>query len=514
MQNSETPLSREKIYKKGISITVVDPVERASFASQSLEFRAVNNAVMPENEDSRNNFLSDLGGFIRTGNPGNFIVAEENLRELYLVHISGEHRISRKIYATHPLIPGKLLVIGGVGLVRPDELNHCLTLQTPIHDLTLHRLFPDLAETSMSAAYPTPQKTIESNPNVDPVGGYSITVAERKYLHVEMISEGKKGIDPLKFPVITNVAWGKVGKDLAFYVYAVPDNAVTVCELLYAENRAEITEALGHYIHAGHKLMQALRHLHEAGYVFNQAHQGNIYYYQNKKGEDQILIADLDTLQSIKNFSQKVPEGKYLSPRAFATLVNIQVASTNIAHIAWIYFLQGMIKKLEIDKFPGIDKIYASIIYDLLTGYINIHEDRQRAENYSSIRNYFNELDEQVKSENNETKGIIRLLRSDLYETDVFGFIFTYILMNDEYCRQFGAKLLTEGIKQIKIEQIAKNAIEKMKDKTNNQVIERVINQAISQIIEERSNQAMQEYIQAFSKEKQRKSRIPNKKGT
>lgn len=467
---------------------------------------------MPETEQERIDFLSDLGEFIRTGKPGNFIIVEENLRDLYLVAIGDIHRISRKIYATHPLIPRKLLVIGGIGIVRPDEMNHRLTLQTPTQDLTLHQLFPDLAKTSMSAAHPTPQKTIKSIPNEDPVGGYSIRTAKIKYLNAEMISENAKGIDPLKFPVITNVTWGTIGTDLAFYVYAVPDNAIPVCELLHANNREEITKALDRYIHAGQQLMRALRHLHEAGYVFNQPHQGNVYYYQNEQGEDKILIADLDTLQSIKNFSRKVPEGRYLSPMAFATLVNIQVASTHIAYIAWIDFFRSMIRELGIDKFPGAEKVYASIICDLLAGYISIHKIK-RAEIYSSIRRYYNDLCRQVQSGDKKSNGIIRLMRSDFYEIDVFGFIFTYILLNDEYCKTFGARLLTEGITQSQVEQVARNTIIKTKKKVNSGAIARVINETINQIIEERANEAMQEFIQGLSK-RRRISRITSNKGT
>ncbi|MHB1355674.1 MAG: hypothetical protein ACYCZF_06825 [Anaerolineae bacterium] len=507
MNHSDTPLSRAKLYQEGIPITIVDPEERAGFASQALEFKAVNNALMPEDEDSRTHFLAELSAFIKTGNPGNFVVVEENLRELYLVFIGAGHRISRKIYATHPLIPGKLLVIGGVGIVRPDELNHRLTLQTPQKGMTLHRMFPDLMKISMSAGCPTPRKTVASVPNVDPVGGYSSRTAERKYRYVEMISEGKKGIDPLQFPVIANVAWGTVGVDLAFYVYAVPDNATPVCELLYAASREQVTAALGHYMAAGQALMRALRHLHEAGYVFNQAHQGNIYYYQDIKGEDKILIADLDMLQSIKDFSPKVPEGKYLSPRAFATLVNIQVASTNIAHMAWITFVQGMIKQLGSTVFPDIDQVYASIIVNLLSSYIAIPDEKQRSSIYTSIRSYFTELDRQVHTGANESRGIMRLINSDLYETDVFGFLFTYILMNDEYCKTFGARLLTDGINRKDLTQMANISIEQMKDKANNQLVARALNQAMSQLIEERSTLAMQEFIQAFTKEK-----IRNKK--
>ncbi|MCD6302860.1 MAG: hypothetical protein J7M15_04970 [Anaerolineae bacterium] len=510
MQYSEAPLSPEKLYSQAIPITIVDPAERARFASQSFEFKAVNEAVMPADQENRRDFLSDLGEFIRTGSPGDFVVVEENLRELYLVAIGSTHRISRKVYATHPLMPGKLLVIGGIGIVRPDEANHCLTLETPMQDLTLHQLLPDLAKTSMSAANPTPKKTIESIPNEDPVGGYSIRIAEDKYRNVEMISKKKGGIDPAEFPVITNVAWGIVGQALAFYVYAVPDNAVPVCELLHATSRAEIAGTLGRYIGAGQRLMRALRHLHQAGYVFNQPHQGNVYCYQDKTGKDRILISDLDTLQSIRGFSRKVPPGEYLSPMAFATLVNIQVASTHIAHLAWIDFFRGVTRELRIGRFPGADGLYASIVCELLAGYISLHE-RRKIEIHSSIRSYYNELRRQVRAEASGTRGMVRLMRSDLYEMDVFGFLFTYLLMDDDYCREFGARCLTKGINE-KLGQMAKTMMPNVGQSTSRQAMAMAINQARNQIMEERSNRAMQEFLQALSKRK-RVSRRTSEQG-
>ncbi|MCE5260085.1 MAG: hypothetical protein LLG44_13660 [Chloroflexi bacterium] len=507
MLNSDAPLAMENLYKKSIAVTVADPPVRSGYASQALEFKALNEAALPEDADARAGFLADLSAFLRTGEPGRFCVAEENLREHYLVDIGGRHRLSRKIYATHPLMPGMLLVVGGVGIVMADEANYRLTIQTPMQDATLHGFLADLPKTSMSAAYPTPQKTIESNPNVDPLGGYSIGVAERKFHNSEMIHAGKKGIYPDKFPVVTNIAWGIIGKELAFYVYAVPANAIPVCNLLHANNREEITAALAPYIHAGQMLMRALRHLHEAGYVHNQPHQGNVYYYQDYKGEDLIVIADLDTLQSIKDFSSKVPDGQYLSPMAFATLVNVQVAATHIAHIAWIDFVQSKIKELKLDSFPGIDRIYALIITDLLAGYINIPDGARRNEVYNSIRAYFNQLDRQLASGRDGTSGIIRLLDADLYEKDVFGFIFTYLLMNEDYCQRFGARRLTDGITPSQLDQAAKDTLAQMKARTNKQALAGAMNQAMSQIIETRSNQAMQEFYRGLS----RRTRNPGK---
>jgi len=491
------------MYSRGIPITVIDPETRAAYASQVLEFKAVNPTVLPEDDTSRNLFLQELAQFLKTGVPGRFVVVEENLGELFLVDISSQHRLSRKAYATHPLIPGKLLVIGGIGLVQPDERNHCLTLQTPQHDTTLHRYFPDLAASAMSAACPTPHKTIESIPNVDPLGALSPRVAELKFTNVAMIQEGRKGVDPTRFPVIDNVAWGTIGSDVAFYVYAVPAIAAPVGNMLHANSQQELVAALTCYMQAGHKLMRALRHLHEAGYVFNQAHQGNIYYYQDARGEVQILVADLDTLQSVRDFSPKIPEGEYLSPRAFATLVNVQVASTNIARNAWIYLLQGTVKKLHLSAFPGLERIYASIIIELLSGYLGIDQEQARSSLLKTLSDYFLSLDRQNPSGANEAEGIFRLLKTELYETDVFGFLFTYILLDKDYCRLFGARRLSDGIKPVDVQR--RSALDSRRlASLSVQDRARLLDQVTSQIIEARSNEAMAEFMKAISRRKTR----------
>jgi len=494
-------------YQKGIAVTIADPEARAAYAALPLTFRAVNDAMLPADADDRARFLADLSAFLRTGMPGRFLVAEENLRDLYLVNIGGGYRISRKVYATHPLIPGWLLVIGGVGIVQPDVAHRCLTLQTPRPGTTLHRLFPGLPRTAMSAGYPTPRKTIQSNPNVDPVGGYSLRVAEAKYHHAEMIHAGNKGIDPARFPVITNLAWGTIGEGLAFYVYALPDTAIPASELLHAASREELVPALNRYLRTANKLMQALRHLHEAGYVFNQAHQGNVYVYQDAQGEDQICIADLDTLQSIRGFSPQIPSGQYLSPRAFAVLVNAQVASANAARMAWIYFTQGTIQKLRLTSLPGLDKIYASIICELLTGYLPIPEARQ-AEIFADLRRYFSQLDSQTVGTDGKPAGIQRLLDTELYETDVFGFIFTYALLDSTFCRTFGARLLTEGIRQAElVALVQKSGLPASNEPP--EVLDRLMSQATSQLIEARSSQAMQEFLHGIA---QRSSRPPRQR--
>ncbi|MHB9032733.1 MAG: hypothetical protein ACYC6L_06770 [Anaerolineae bacterium] len=494
MPNPDDPLSPATLYSQAIPVNVLDPEARAAYAAQPLEFKAVNDAILPADEAGRSCFLEDLSAFIRTGVPGSFTAVEENLRGYYLVDI-GIGRVSRKIYATHPLMPGKLLVVGGVGIVRPDEARRCLTLETPRPGATLHRTFPDLLKVSMSAGCPTPRKTIESRPNIDPLGGYSLKVASKKWKHSAMIRQGNKGIDPRQFPAVTNVAWGVVGELPAFYVYALPANAVPVCETLQAASREEVVTALQHYLHAGHLLLRALRHLHQAGYMFNQAHQGNVYAYQDEQGEDQIVIADLDTLESIQDFSPKVAPGEWLSPRAFAALVNTQVAASNVAHIAWIDFLRGKLRELHLEQFPGIEQLYAGIIYELLSGYLGDSGAGFKADFYASLTRYFRRLAGQVQPAD-ETAGINRLIRPELYETDVFGFMFTYILMNEDYCGTFGARPLSEGLKR-KEEQITKTALARMQGARDNEALARAVNQGLSQVIEERSREAMGEYLAA-----------------
>ncbi|MGC9360857.1 MAG: hypothetical protein ACP5G7_10900, partial [Anaerolineae bacterium] len=388
----------------------------------------------------------------------------------------------------------------GIGVVRPDEADGGLTLETPMRDVTLHQLFPDLPETSMSAACPTSRKTIESMPNEDPVGSYSIGVAESKFAHVAMIAEGRGGIDPAQFPVIANVAWGIIGDAAAFYVYAVPDSAVPVCELLRATNQQEIAPALERYVEAGKQLMRALRHLHEAGYVFNQPHQGNVYHYLDKGGQARILIADLDTLQSIQGYRRTVPPGQYLSPMAFATLVNVQVAATHMAHIGWIDFFWGVRRELGIKRFPDADALYASIVAELLDGYLGLGAAKT-AEIHAVIRGYYHRLCAQVSGQG-DAKGLVRLMRGDLYEMDVFGFLLTYALMDEAYRAAFGARGPLDGIDPVELRRIvARSATKRHGTLTPRQMTD-LMHHVTNQIIEERSNEALQEFLTALAKRK------------
>ncbi len=501
MPYAQAPLSRETLYRREIPVAIVDPAERARFAQQPLAFEGVNEAVMPADPAAKQAFLDELGAFLRTGHPGRFLVVEENLRDLYLVAIGGLHRISRKIYAKHPLLPDKLLVIGGMGVVRPAADGQALTLQTPSQDVTLHELFPDLPETSMSAACPTSRKTIESVPNEDPVGSYSIAVAQAKFRHVATIAGGRGGIDPGQFPVVTNVAWGIIGDASAFYVYAVPDSAVPVCELLRATNQQEIAPALERYTEAGKQLMRALRHLHEAGYVFNQPHQGNVYHFVDSEGQTRILIADLDTLQSIQGYRRTVPPGQYLSPMAFATLVNVQVASTHMAHIGWIDFFWGVRRELGIERFRGADALYASIVAEPLDGYLGLGPAR-KADIHAAVRGYYHGLSAKRAGDQGGTEGPARLLQGDLFEMDVFGFWLTYALMDEAYRAAFGARGPLDGIDPAELRRIvARSATKRHGTLTPRQMTD-LMNHVTNQIIEERSNEALQEFLTALSKRK------------
>jgi len=506
MPRSTTPLSPESLYTRAIPLTVVDPEARARYGERALQFQEVNEAILPADAEGRRALLTDLEALVRRGDPGGFCVVEENLRELYLVAIGGLHRVSRKLYVTHPAMPGRLLVIGGVGMVRPNEDGPGLTLETPRPDLTLHQLYPDLAQTAMSAACPTPRKTIDSTPNEDPVGGYSLRVARIKFRHAEGIAARAIGIDPQRFPAITNLAWGTVGDDVAFYAYVLPGNAVPVCELLHADEPSQVPERLAAHLAANRRFMAALRHLHEAGYVFNQPHQGNLYVYQDDEGRDRIVIADLDTLQSIRGFSRKVAPGQYLSPMAFATLVNLQVAATHAASLAWFDLVAETVGAAELARFAGADRLYATIVAELLAGYIEVPQQQATAIR-GSIGAYFRRLCQRVPPAERETQGLIRLLNSELYEIDLFGFLFTYVLMDAEYCRAFGARCLTEGVTQAYLEPMARASLQATRARPSPQAMAQALNQAMNQTIEERSGQAMQEFLQAMAQRRRVSSR-------
>ncbi len=494
----KTPLAPDQLYRDAIGLTVVDPEARARYAARPYQVRAMNEAILPADAEGRRALLADLEGLVTRGEPGRWRIVAENLRELYLVAIGGLHRVSRKLYVTHPALPGRLLVIGGVGIVRPNEDGTGLTLETPDPGLTLHQRYPDLPQSAMSAAYPTARKTIVSIPNEDPLGGYSLAVAEAKFRYAAGIAAGSIGIDPRRFPAVTNLAWGTVGDDVAWYAYALPGDAVPVCERLHAEEPADVPEALRAHLGANRRFMAALRHLHGAGYVFNQPHQGNLYVYPDGQGDDRIVIADLDTLQSVRRFGRKLAPGQYLSPRAFAALVNLQVAATHAASLAWFDLVAETIGPAELTRWPGADRLYASIVTELLGGYIEVPEG-QAAAIRASVGAYYRRLCQPVPPAKRETQGLARLTNSALYETDLFGFLFTYVLLDGAFCREMGARSLTEGVTQSYLERMARSALQTQRARPTPQAMGAALNQAMNRTIEARAGEAMDEFLQAMA---------------
>jgi len=492
-----SPLLPDKLYGDVIGLAVVDPEARAQYAARPYRLRAANEAILPAHAEDRRALLADLEGLVTRGETGRWRIVAENLRELYLVAIGGLHRVSRKLYVTHPALPGRLLVIGGVGSVRPSDDGAGLILETPEPSLTLHQRYPDLPPSAMSAACPTARKTIASIPNEDPLGGYSLAVAEAKFRYAAGIAAGSIGIDPTQFPVITNLAWGTVGDDVAWYAYALPGNAVPVCERLHAEEPAGVPAALAAHLGANRQFMAALRHLHGAGYVFNQPHQGNLYVYPDAKGHERIVIADLDTLQSVRDFGRKVPPDQYLSPRAFAALVNLQVAATHAASLAWFDLVAETIGPAELTRWPGADRLYASIVTELLGGYIEVPAG-QAAAMRSSVGAYYRRLCQLVPPAQRDTQGLARLTNGALYETDLFGFLFTYILLDAGFCREMGARSLTEGVTQSYLERVARASLQVRRVQPTPQAMAAALDQAMNRIIEERSGQAMDKFLQAM----------------
>ena len=496
MDHTDTALPLDTPYRRGIPIVVVDPAERAIYAARPFAFGALNDATLPSEPAARARFIADLEQFLRTGDPGGFVVVEENLRRRYLVDIGAPERITRRVFATHPLLPDKLLVIGGVGVARPDEPHGRLTLHSPMPGTTLHRYFPTLSQAAMSAGRPTPAKGIRGAPNVDPLGGLSPGVAETKYRHVQMIAEGRGGIDPAQFPVIANVAWGTVGDDVAFYVYALPGQAIPVTELLHASDAAGTMRALQRYLRTGSELLRGLRHLHDVGYVFSQAHQGNVYVYPDE-GVDRIVIADLDTLQSVRDFSRRTPKGEYLSPRAFANLVNLRVACTNVAHIAWIDFMLPVVRASGGRGLPDVGEIQASIVHSLLTAYLGLREGPAHNAIHHGLRQYYADLARRAPDASDPHTGVARLQDGDLYDTDVFGSVFTYTLMNAAYCRQFGARALSEGLTRESVMQLARPALARTPGPHDAAAIARASDEIVNRVIRERASDAMQELTRA-----------------
>gem|GEM_PF-4254595 len=413
-----------------LALTVLDPQARAAYAAQPFVWRALNEAALPRERTAREALLADLEGLLRRGDLGAFTLIPENLASNYLVDIGNGQRISRKVYVRHPAAPDQLIVAGGVGQVRPDADGARLTLETPLVGATLHGTFPDLPRSAMSAAHPTPQKGLESRPNVDPLGALSVGVAERKYANAAALSD-------TRYPVISNLAWGTIGEGgAAFYVYALPSDARMATDLLQGEDPAQAVAALGAYLAVGQRFMRALRALHEAGYIHNQPHQGNLYTYSRGR----IVVADLDSLQELAPFSTMCSEGDTLSPRAFGVLVNVQVAACSIAHLAWLEHLGGWLRRGQTEGLERLDTLYADIVIALVRGYLPGLAEGACTAFREQARRYCAGLFTRGRA------GTARLTGAEAYEEDVWGLLFTRILLDTDWCTCFGARYLAKDM--------------------------------------------------------------------
>jgi len=132
-----------------------------------------------------------------------------------------------------------------------------------------------------------------------------------------------------------------------------------------------------------------------------------------------------------------------------------------------------------------------------LGGYIEVPEG-QAAAIRASVGAYYRRLCQPVPPAQRDTQGLARLTNGALYETDLFGFLFTYILLDAGFCREMGARCLTEGVTQSYLERVARASLQVRRVQPTPQAMAAALDQAMNRIIEERSGQAMDKFLQAM----------------